>query len=927
MLSCVPKPFLQKEEPTAVLLERWRIRYEPLGRPPANVAWQTFYKRFMVLLRSLIAQLRLLPAHRLASSLAKHYDPDRDPEGSRKPSSPLQFAFSLPRAPDKPAPAGLGFAAGAKQFSFPTPDGQHGKLEVGVLYRPVTPFLGRNSPTPGLAVPAHARAVGLEEGSSGGGPGIGLGAAVIQDYMRSPTAQSIPRRLAAVSGAAGDGLAAASSAATGGVRDRRYSVEQVAALTAGLTQLTAEPVQLPPPPQPLPQQTQQQTPQQAPQQAQVPQPAAPQQEVPSFASMDGQRARAHTIGGTTLPPPWPPHHLSHSAHAARPDAAASATAFPTQPASTSTTQAAPWAAPQVAAQAAAPSGRRPRSQSDAAVYAAEVRAMALGVSGIDRPPASTGMLPVPFGPGAGGGAFGASPLATSPPIPLPIGGTGLRATAPPFLDTHPHPLSSSPLLAGGSPFSGPASASATSLAPKPVAQPPLLFPSQPIAASPPSALTAALASGQPHFLGRSPDAAAAPVAVSASRPGSGGASQPGSRGTPTSHVGSPLDGALFPGVRYGSHVGSPSDAALFPLAAAAPPVFGTPQRAQSPAGAASVGHPVFGQSPPAFASSDPHSPHTGAANSSCGASPGGVAAGAAGYRERTVSYSRADELPFQMEDEVDDDFYPGGAGAEADPDGARHRPRCSNKSAEDEAATAEAAIGSLMMEVSAAPSLQLFTAPGRQSPLSRSVDDMTSQLDRLTRTFHATPPQGLGSAATAATAATLPGPGPGAGVHAPSAAAAAGHVAHPPVMMATAPPSMHAVPMGAVPGACDPSAPGGYGGRVNLSYSPAGSPPTQGAAAQMLGAGMSPSSVPMASSPHSASPVPIMPLFGVQQGGAQTRAPSGGGAAGEVLPPNAVGSVATPAPQGNSTEALLSAPAAPLSEAPLFPFAPVQHEE
>jgi hypothetical protein len=56
----------------------------------------------------------------------------------------------------------------------------------------------------------------------------------------------------------------------------------------------------------------------------------------------------------------------------------------------------------------------------------------------------------------------------------------------------------------------------------------------------------------------------------------------------------------------------------------------------------------------------------------------------------------------------------------------------------DDEQTDEAAIGSLMMEVSAAPSLQLFSQPrdGSSSPLARSIDDISSQLDRLSRTLH-----------------------------------------------------------------------------------------------------------------------------------------------------------------------------------------------
>mmetsp|Transcript_9333 Transcript_9333/g.22522 ORF Transcript_9333/g.22522 Transcript_9333/m.22522 type:complete len:308 (-) Transcript_9333:312-1235(-) len=52
---------------------------------------------------------------------------------------------------------------------------------------------------------------------------------------------------------------------------------------------------------------------------------------------------------------------------------------------------------------------------------------------------------------------------------------------------------------------------------------------------------------------------------------------------------------------------------------------------------------------------------------------------------------------------------------------------------------ADAALGSLMMEVSAAPTLQLFSGSvrhGASSPLARSVEDMTQHLERLSRTFH-----------------------------------------------------------------------------------------------------------------------------------------------------------------------------------------------
>ena len=83
------------------------------------------------------------------------------------------------------------------------------------------------------------------------------------------------------------------------------------------------------------------------------------------------------------------------------------------------------------------------------------------------------------------------------------------------------------------------------------------------------------------------------------------------------------------------------------------------------------------------------------------------------------------------------------------------RPRVNSTTEEQ----AEVEIGSLMMEVHAAPSLQLFSGrggvggDGRASPLSRSVEDISSQLDRLTRTFHvASPPQATSPLPTTAAA-------------------------------------------------------------------------------------------------------------------------------------------------------------------------------
>ena len=100
----------------------------------------------------------------------------------------------------------------------------------------------------------------------------------------------------------------------------------------------------------------------------------------------------------------------------------------------------------------------------------------------------------------------------------------------------------------------------------------------------------------------------------------------------------------------------------------------------------------------------------------------------------------------------------------------------------------EAAIGSLMMEVSAARPLQLFgSRDGRASPLSRSIDDISLQLDRLSRTFHGAqmPPVPAGSAA----AASLPVmAGPFGATLAPAAAPTSAPAA-PTVSSESAPPA------------------------------------------------------------------------------------------------------------------------------------------
>ena len=722
-----------------MLLERWRLRYEPLGTTPSAISWPAFYKRFMVLLRSLLAQLRLLPSHRLVSSLAKL----RGASGS----SPIQYALSLPRSPaTQPAPAGLGFAAGAQQFSFPAPDGAHGKLDLGVLYRP---SLTGRAPSPpatvcvcgGSASAASAAAAAAASAASAActrssevvsvsdpspqppivasAPPAGLGGALISDYMRSGSPAQLQqerRGSGAVAlrpasmGGASQGIAA------GGSRGRDYSVQQVAQLTAGLTQLTAE--QLPPGGQqpPLPPQASQRAPSPTPSpQQSTPPPSASSVAVPLGSSPPGAAGQS---GGTRA------RSQSHipDGQAPQPSSSPPVAITPTRPRAMSDAASQPF---------------RPRTLSDAADLAAEVRAAAMGVRDpFASHPASTGALPS-VGPGAAAGlgstagtafpaapagdaAVGASPfpaVAASPPIPLPVASSG---SSPPF-------------------------------APWP-------SPPQPMQCS---SLSAAIASGQTAILGRSPsdlhgrsppDGQAAGsllggsrggVRASHSRQDSRAGSRPQSRAS-----GSPLDGGIFPGMRH-SPVGSPTDGALFPHAslpfggplASAAPIFasvpessaGTPSRSAAAPAAASASSVVEPQSAP----STPSAANANATATAAGTTP-------LAPREGGVYSSVGHEpLPFAM-DEGEDEGGGVRAPGEAAGDGAPlpgRRPRL-NSRADEEASTAEAAIGSLMMEVSAAPSLQLFTNPrdGRASPMARSVEDITSQLDRLTRTFHVAGP-------------------------------------------------------------------------------------------------------------------------------------------------------------------------------------------
>jgi len=130
----------QPNEPHLVLLERWTLRYEPAPHAPEAIGWPTFYKRFMVLLRSLAAFLRLMPAHRLASSLG------RLGHASDAPALGFRVCIGGPHggrsSEASPEAAPLDFAAGVspQQHAFSPPDSTHGKLRIAVSYRPPSLF-------------------------------------------------------------------------------------------------------------------------------------------------------------------------------------------------------------------------------------------------------------------------------------------------------------------------------------------------------------------------------------------------------------------------------------------------------------------------------------------------------------------------------------------------------------------------------------------------------------------------------------------------------------------------------------------------------------------------------------------------------------------------------------------------------------------
>ena len=875
---------LQAEEPTTVLLERWRLRYEPHNAAHSSISWPTFYKRFMVLLRSLLAQLRLLPSHRLATSLAKL----RGTGGV----SPLQYAISLPRSPaTQPAPAGLGFAAGAQQFSFPVPDGAHGKLDLGVLYRPS--MAGRvPSPVAAVCVAASsAAAYGSPAAASepasavaASAPPGGLGAAVISDYMRS--------------------------AAAAAARQEERTAQYVGAFRAPPAQPPAAAAA--PPNLPLGQG-----------------PPQPHSLLPA--------AQAQAYAPAAVPPAGPPagrteHARARSQSVIADDVAFARPASPPTAASPSAPTSGGFMRPRAMSDG---SVMRPRTHSDAASYAAEIRAAAMGVRDpfTSTTPISAGALPnLPFGASVGLSATTAAIL----PSAADGSCTGRAAiSAPPF-----------PAVAASPPISFPVAASAGVGGTTPPFMP---------AASPPccSSLSAALAAGGPMHagvLGRSPSDTHSQGGTSllGSRGGSRAShshhpSRPNSR--PQSHVGSPLDGGLFPAARL-SPYGSPTDGALFPHAnlpfggglPSVTPVFASVPEAASPS-LASTRPPTV---PPAHALPVPSMPtaQPATAESSSGvdsnpSTPHGRASAAAAttpHTPRDGVYSSAghEPLPFAM-DEGDDDGggLLGGDDAAGDAMSASRR-RQSSRGGDE--AIAEAAIGSLMMEVSAAPSLQLFSNPrdGRASPLSRSVEDITSQLDRLTRTFH------------------VAGPGRDVadGQLPPSAS---------PHMLATAPPrgadyrsqrqlgfhSANTSPVGSplLPPTIPLLAHGGPPATsIGVSLHQRGSIPIERAMPRTsnTSSNQSPPSPPsdgmlfgaLPPGPAAARPQPLVPVplaiaapqyAPVPPPAAEVAAPRPAPAPPEVVAPPAVG------PQG-STEALLAAAGAiGGGDTPLFPFAPTAH--
>ncbi|KAL3931827.1 MAG: hypothetical protein SGPRY_000966, partial [Prymnesium sp.] len=146
-----------ESEPALILLERWRFQYVHFSEHLGNLAWDRFYKRFMVLMRSIVSQLRLLPAHRFASSLSK-----------LRGGALVNHTLSLPMSRASLSSPSLDFAVRPKQFCFPPPDMNHGQLDISVAYRPDNHFRREAAPQPRVTCNSP------------------IGRSLIPDYLKPP---------------------------------------------------------------------------------------------------------------------------------------------------------------------------------------------------------------------------------------------------------------------------------------------------------------------------------------------------------------------------------------------------------------------------------------------------------------------------------------------------------------------------------------------------------------------------------------------------------------------------------------------------------------------------------------------------------------------------------------------------------------------
>ena len=113
-------------QPTELLLERWVLQYEPSFAEPHRIGWPVFYKRFMVLLRTVISFLRLMPTKCVAASLnrgGRHLLDYRITVGTNTLSG------------EPPAAANISLW---RQHDFPPPDWQHGRLQIKVFFLPTS---------------------------------------------------------------------------------------------------------------------------------------------------------------------------------------------------------------------------------------------------------------------------------------------------------------------------------------------------------------------------------------------------------------------------------------------------------------------------------------------------------------------------------------------------------------------------------------------------------------------------------------------------------------------------------------------------------------------------------------------------------------------------------------------------------------------